>query len=71
MLTLRAVIQEIPPDNKGGHDLKRDEIETTAESFDDARASLRDEVAEKWSGWRIIALMTIAGGHLDGLRAGG
>lgn len=53
MLTLRARIQQIPPDHKGGYDLEVDEIVAEADDYDTALAKAKQELPD---GWRIIWL---------------
>lgn len=52
---LIAILQEIPPDHRGGYDLAVDEISEPFDEWDATRARLDARVPD---GWRMIALRT-------------
>jgi len=52
-LTLYAIVQQIPPDHRGGYTLGRDELVVEDVDYDQALAAARRRVPD---GWRIIAL---------------
>lgn len=53
MLTVRATVQEIPPDHHGAYDLGRGEVSADAADYPSALAAVEEQVGH---GWRIIAL---------------
>jgi hypothetical protein len=54
VLTMRARIQQVPPDHKGGHELAVDTIEASATTYEEAFADVEIRVPE---GWRIAAVL--------------
>ena len=51
-MLVRATIQQIPPDNAGGHVLEsRDIVVEDAASYEEGKAEIADQVPD---GWRII-----------------
>ncbi|WP_460866750.1 hypothetical protein [Nocardioides pakistanensis] len=52
LLTVYASIQEVPPDNQGGHRLASDEIRAEAASVEEGQEMLSRQVPD---GWRVIA----------------
>jgi len=53
MLTISAVLGQVPPDHRGGYVLERQEITSTSSTYDEALDDLDSRVPE---GWRILAV---------------
>ncbi len=46
---LTTTIRQNPPDHRGGYELESRDLEAVADTYDDAYASLVDQVPEGWS----------------------
>ncbi|MFD4328559.1 hypothetical protein ACFWQC_28280 [Nocardioides sp. NPDC058538] len=50
---LKATIRQRPPDHKGGYELETAELSATADTYDQARELLEDQVP---AGWQMLSI---------------
>lgn len=50
---LKATIRQTPPDHRGGYELETAELAATADTYDQAKAILEEQVP---AGWQMISI---------------
>lgn len=50
---VKATIQQKPPDHRGGYELETAELVATADTYDQAKTLLEEQVPD---GWRMISI---------------